>query len=93
MTYKLIIKTEAELDIAHALEWYASQKSGLELDFLNAIEETLAVIERTPKLFQLRYRNIRVVFTKRFPYGIHYTIEKNQVFVHAVLNTSRASKM
>jgi plasmid stabilization system protein ParE len=86
MAHKVIIKPGAELDIREALEWYEEEKEGLSLDFLERLDDELARISKTPEHFQKRYRNIKIVFTKRFPYSIHYTLENDVVFVHAVLH-------
>lgn len=89
MGYELIIKTGAELDIAEALDWYEEQREGLGIELLEVIDAEMTRIERDPEHFQMRYRDFKIVFTKRFPYGIHYTIEKKKIFVHAVMKTSR----
>lgn len=89
MAYKLILKTGAELDINEALEWYEEQKIGLASELYVEIDNAIKRIEEKPELFQIRYRNVRIVFTERFPYGVHYTIEKDKVFVHAVMKTTK----
>ncbi|MHA7060242.1 type II toxin-antitoxin system RelE/ParE family toxin [Aquimarina sp. M1] len=91
MGYSLIIKPGAELDITEALEWY-EENTELSLELLNEIDEVLIRIESDPNNFQKRYREIRIVFTDRFRYGVHYTIEDKTVYVQAVLHTSRKPK-
>ena len=89
MAHKVIIKPGAELDIFEALEWYEKEKEGLSLDFLERLDEELERISKNPEHFQKRYRDIKIVFTKRFPYGIHYTLENDILYVHAVLHMKR----
>jgi len=89
MGYELIIKTGAELDITEALDWYEEQREGLGIELLEAIDVEMTRIEKDPEHFQMRYRDFRIVFAKRFPYGIHYTIEEKKIFVHAVMKTIR----
>jgi len=89
MNYKVILKPTAELEIAEACEWYASKNENLGSDLLCKIEDEINRLSQNPYQFQKRYRSVRIVFTKRFPYGIHYTIEDKKVFVHAFLHTSR----
>jgi len=91
MVYKLIIKTGAELDLNEALKWYEEQKIGLASELYTEIDLAIKRIEEAPELFQIRYRNVRIVFTERFPYGVHYTIEDDKVFVHAIMKTSKKS--
>ncbi len=89
MAHKVIIKPGAELDILEALKWYEEEKEGLSQDFFERLDDELERISKNPGHFQKRYRNIKIVFTKRFPYGIHYTLENDIVYVHAVLHMKR----
>ncbi len=89
MALKLIIKPAAEDEILEAIQWYDQQREGLSLELLQSIDDVLERIKKNPEYFQERYREIRIVFTKRFPYGIHYTVEKDTIHVHAVLHTKR----
>ncbi|WP_281986986.1 type II toxin-antitoxin system RelE/ParE family toxin [Aquimarina aggregata] len=91
MGYKLIVKPGAELDITEALDWYA-ENTELSPELFTEIEEVLTRIETDPDNFQKRYKEIRIVFTDRFHYGVHYTVENTTVYVHAVLHTSRKPK-
>ncbi len=93
MAHRLIIKLGAELDIAEILEWYEEEKEGLALEFLDRLDNELQRISESPEHFQKRYREIKIVFTKRFPYGIHYTFEKDTVYVHAVMHTKRRPRI
>ncbi|MEX0997067.1 MAG: type II toxin-antitoxin system RelE/ParE family toxin [Flavobacteriaceae bacterium] len=89
MEFKLVIKPLAEEDIIEAADWFEEKNPSLSLDFILKISETLLLIRKSPNHFQKRYQNVRVVFTSKFPFGIYYTVEKNTVFVHAVLHTKR----
>lgn len=86
MGYNLIVKPQAEIDLDEALEWYHDQNENLSLKFISAIEKALEKIQSNPENYQKRYNEIRIIFTKAFPYGIYYTIEENTIFVHAILH-------
>ncbi|MEW7279205.1 type II toxin-antitoxin system RelE/ParE family toxin [Aquimarina sp. 2201CG1-2-11] len=88
MGYNLVVKPGAELDITEALEWY-EENTELSSELFIKIDEVLSRIETDPNNFQKRYKDIRIAFTDRFRYGVHYTIEDTTVYVHAVLHTSR----
>lgn len=92
MEYSLIVKPKAQQDIKKAIEWYKEQSENLPKKLLNKIDESLEKIEKTPEHYQKRYNEIRIVFTKKFPYGIYYTLEENTIFVHAVLHTKQNPK-
>lgn len=89
MDCKLILKPEAEKDIRKAMAWYNEQNKNLPDILLNIIDESLEKIKEFPEHYQKRYNDIRIVFTKKFPYGIYYTLEENTIFVHAVLHTKQ----
>ena len=92
MVYSLIIKPKAEEDIQIAVQWYKKQNKSLPKKLLASLEASLQKIFINPEHYQIRYKEIRVVFTNKFPYGIYYTNEENRIFVHAVLHTKQNPK-
>ena len=92
MDYSLIIKPEAEKDIDQAVEWYQDQDKNLISQLLNEFENGFNKILDNPKHFQKRYHEIRIIFTKKFPYGIYYTLEEGKIYVHAVLHNKQNPK-
>lgn len=72
--------------------WYEEQREGLSFDFELCLDVGLAEISRDPNNFQKRYKEVRVRFIPRFPYGIHYLIKNHEVIVIAVFQTSRSPK-
>lgn len=90
MSYQLIIKPDAEQDLIEIAKWYESQSVSLGKRFLEAIEVKIQFIESNPKLYQKRYKEMRFALVRRFPYAIHYTIESQKVYVHAVLSTYKS---
>ncbi|MGM1056450.1 MAG: type II toxin-antitoxin system RelE/ParE family toxin [Bacteroidota bacterium] len=92
MGYKLILKRLAEQDITEAAEWYYTQETHLTSRFLEEIDKAMKLLQDNPEQYQKRYNEVRVLFTKNFPFGIYYTIDFNLVFVHAVLHTKRDPK-
>jgi len=69
--YQLLISDESRLDILDAYSWYESRRVRLGKDFELCLEVGLSQIERDPFIFQKRYKNFRIYFIERFPYGIH----------------------
>ena len=86
---KLILKPDAEDDIDEAARWYEDQRKNIGTEFLNELGEVLNRIKSNPFLFQKKYRNVHIAFLRRFPFGIYFAVEQQQVFVIAVLHTSR----
>ena len=89
MKRALIIRPEAERDLAEAYQWYESQLSGLGSDFLLRLDATLSSIQRTPDLYPAVHGKIRRALIRRFPYGIFYLVERNRIVVLGVLHARR----
>ncbi|WP_291152554.1 type II toxin-antitoxin system RelE/ParE family toxin [Flavobacterium sp. UBA7680] len=90
--YRLHFVKEALFDIEDIVLWYEEQRIGLSYDFELCLEAGIDSILRNPDLFQKKYKNIRMHFISRFPYGIHYRVEKNQIIVIGIFHTSRSPK-
>lgn len=90
--YRIRFTKEALFDIEDIVLWYEEQRIGLSYDFELCLEAGVESILRNPDAFQKKYRNIKVRFISRFPYGIHYRFEKNEIAVIGVFHTSRSPK-
>lgn len=89
MKRALIIRPEAERDLAEAYGWYESQVPGLGSDFFLRIDASLSSIRRTPEMHPVVHRNVRRALIRRFPFGIFYLVEKDRIVVIAVLHARR----
>jgi toxin ParE1/3/4 len=89
MEWKILVKPSAEKEIRAAREWYEREQSNLGDHFIKSLDQLFEKILKNPKVFVLRYRNVRMGLTKRFPYAVHYIIEGNQITVLAILHTKR----
>ncbi len=87
--FKLILKPLAEIDIKEAAIWYDFQREGLGEELLLALEAKFIEIQRNPHQFRIIYQNVRRAFSSRFPYGIFYIIEESNLYIIAVVHTSR----
>ncbi len=93
MNYPVIIRPEAEVDLAETFSWYEDKRQGLGFDFLLQVEAGLKVLERTPVIHPKGYRGTRKHFIRRFPYKIIYLVEQETVIIIAVLHTRRAPEL
>lgn len=92
MVFKLVIKTLAEQDIAEAVEWYYKQSPHLIPELIAEIDNALELLRYNPQHFQKRYKEVRVIFIKTFPFSLYYTIENKTIFVHAFMHNKRDPK-
>lgn len=89
MTYQLVVKPKAEYDLQDGWEWYEQQKTGLGDRYLDSIDSLFLSIRSNPLKYQLKYKSIRMALAKPFPIAVYYTLDKEKIFVLAVLSTYR----
>ena len=87
--YRILSNAASDADIEAAFEWYESEQSGLGLEFLNEIRATHLRILDEPLKYAVLRSGIRRAITRRFPYGIYFSIEDDVVLIIAVLHTAR----
>ena len=85
----MIIRPEAEADLANARDWYERQRAGLGAEFLLCVEEVLERIGRTPEMYMAVHHDVRRALTRRFPYAVYYRIAGNDVVVLGIFHTRR----
>jgi len=88
--YEIQFVREALFDIESIIVWYEEQRVGLSHDFELCLEVGLDEISRNPQLFQKKYKEIKIRFISRFPYGIHYLTKKNKIIIIGIFHTSRS---
>ena len=89
MVFKIKLRPVAKVDLYKAIEYLNDQKSGLGEELLMEVLEVFQLLKENPELFQARYKNIRISYTNRFRYGIHYTIDDKTVQILSIHHTSR----
>jgi plasmid stabilization system protein ParE len=81
---------EALFDIEEITLWYEDQREGLSFDFELCLEVGINEIQRTPSAFQKRYKQVKIRFINRFPFGIHYIVNDEIITIIGVFHTSRS---
>ena len=89
MIRQLIVGPQAQTDIEDAALWYDTEQEGLGARFLNGLDEVLERIVASPQQFPRIEDAVRRGLMRRFPFGVYFVHEKNQVHVLAVLHLSR----
>ena len=94
MKKSLIVRGEAEADLAEAFHWYEQQVRGLGDQFLLCVDAVMALIERNPQLYPVVHRGvIRRALTRRFPYGVFFVEGERSVSVIAVAHVKRNPRL
>ncbi|SHF95939.1 ParE toxin of type II toxin-antitoxin system, parDE [Flavobacterium micromati] len=91
MSYILKIDIDALKNIQETSEWYEMQSKGLGLRYKTQTKKQIQSLKKNPYLFSIKYNQIRCRKIEKFPFLIHYSIDKEQkiIIVFAVFHTSR----
>jgi toxin ParE1/3/4 len=89
LSRELLIKPDAQADIVEAFDWYEQRRMRLGEEFLAYVEAGLAQIKYVPLRSSIIYKQVRRYLIQRFPYGIYYVVESDQIVVLAVMHASR----
>ena len=84
--FNVLFSDEAIEDYKSAYNWYEDKVVGLGSKFENSLDFTLTELGKHPFGFEQKYRGVRVAYIQRFPFGIHYLVEGNSVFVQSIFH-------
>lgn len=87
MTYRFL--SPAKGDLAEAVQYYERAAPGLGLEFLGEVERTVERILQHPEAWTRIAEHHRRCRTRRFPYGLIYTVEQDVIIICAVMNLRR----
>jgi len=86
---KYVFHPEALTEYAGAVQYYSEQRAEVAQAFINAVEDAVYQIRESPNRWSLVDDNVRRCLTRKFPYGILYTIEQDYILILAVMHCSR----
>jgi plasmid stabilization system protein ParE len=85
-----VLRRVAEKEYDDSIAWYESERKGLGQEFRATIEQHFQRIADNPKRFpKVRGEVRRAVVLRRFPFVIHFLIEKERIVILSVFHTSR----
>lgn len=89
MTYRLVIRPEADAEVYEASHWYEERRKDLGKEFLRAFVAATSNLRRNPKLYPIVAGAARRLLLRRFPYSVIYEIHGDEVVVLACFHESR----
>lgn len=89
MSYRLIVRPEAEADISDAYHGYEREVPGLGTQFLEAVDDGFNRISDSPLHYAILVSGIRRKLLGKFPYALFFVFEANEVRVLSVLQQAR----
>ena len=85
----IVVNEDAELDLQETVTWYEEQRSGLGADFLKCFKEAMTYVSRYPNLYPVIHADIRRILIRRFPYGVFYLNEPDQIVIIGIVHDKR----
>jgi len=85
----VVLLPRAEVDLVDAAIWYENEREGLGPAFEADSDRLVSRIEWSPFQFPEIDPGIRRAMLSRFPFGIYFAIEPDEVVVFAVLHLHR----
>lgn len=92
MSRRLIVRSEAEAEMADAFDWYEDRVPGLGSEFLLCVDAVFSAIQRTPQQYPRVHKTARRALTRRFPYEIIFVENEERVVVLSVFHAKRNPK-
>jgi len=89
VSWRVIIRPDAEADLQNARSWYESQRTGLGDELLVEVRNAVRLLEEQPERRPVYYNGFRRLITRRFPYKIFYRVEGDCVIVFRILHAKR----
>ena len=88
-SYRLEATPGADLDVEATFDWYEGEEPGLGSYFLDELRVAYQRILNHPLGYQELRSGIRRALTRRFPYGVYFSVEGETIVIVAVLSTAR----
>jgi len=92
MNYTLVFHQLALEEVQDAHDWYEQQRSGLGVEFMDAIDEVVQRIVINPNSYPKAYQQRRKALPARFPYLVIFELHGDVILVVAVIHASRNPK-
>lgn len=86
---RYVFHPQALAEYSEAVQYYAQQRVELAQAFISAVEDAIYRIRESPERWQVIDEDIRRCLTRKFPYGILYTIEQDYILILAIMHCSR----
>jgi len=86
---KFSFHPEAEAEFNDAIDYYEDKERGLGYDFAVEVYATIQRIVGFPKAWPVMKNGFRRSLVRRFPYGVLYSEEDEEIWIVAVMHLHR----
>jgi hypothetical protein len=85
----VVFHPEALAELRAAAVHYSGIDPKLGGDFTDKVDRALDLMESHPEVFPKIDEHVRRCLTRRFPFGILYSVETERIFILAVMHCAR----
>ena len=78
---KYAFHPDALTEYAEAVQYYAEQRVEIAQAFIDAIEDAVYRLRESPTRYSTIDEDVRRCMTRKFPYGILYTVEPDYILI------------
>jgi ParE toxin of type II toxin-antitoxin system, parDE len=91
MNFKVISEPIVKSDFLDIIKYYDSINKKYGTQFIERFQKVEQLISQVPFGFAIKYKNVRTIKLKQFPYLVHYFLyeTKKQAVIIAITHTSR----
>jgi plasmid stabilization system protein ParE len=86
---KIVFHPEAYEEMIESARFYEERDDGLGMRFLEAVEDTMRRIRQFPYAGPVERASIRKQFVSGFPFTVLYEIQKDRIYIAAVMHQHR----
>jgi len=76
MGFKVIVSSRAQKELVKGIDYYALNSNDAPKNFITAVENAYSILAKDPFL-RIRYKNVRALKIRRFPYLLYFVINEN----------------
>jgi len=78
MLYSIQYSQEATEHLWHFIEYYNTQVNNLGIEFYGELIEAIESLQYFPEMYQVHYKNRRVLYNLRFKTNVVYVLDHNE---------------
>jgi plasmid stabilization system protein ParE len=86
---KIVFHPEPYEEMIESARFYEERDDGLGMRFLEAVEDTMRRIRQFPYAGPVERASIRKQFVSGFPFTVLYEIQKDRIYIAAVMHQHR----
>jgi toxin ParE1/3/4 len=80
MVYKVTVSLRAQKEIEEAVEYYSLNSTIAPGHFIESLQTAYQLLATNP-FYAIRYKNIRAIHLKRFPFSLYFILDENLFLV------------